>query len=63
MKFSFIVKHCGIWAMDWMCEALLSRGGFYGWLRRPRSRRSGAFELPGERSNLRRQAGVARPAG
>ena len=26
--------------MDWMCEALgVSRGGFYGWLTRPRSQR------------------------
>ena len=41
MKFSFIAKHRGIWAVDWMCEALgVSRGGFYAWLTRPRSRRS-----------------------
>jgi putative transposase len=26
-----------IWPADWMCEALgVSRGGFYGWLTRPR---------------------------
>jgi putative transposase len=37
----FIAKHRGIWAVDWMCEALgVSRGGFYAWLTRPRSRRS-----------------------
>ena len=41
MKFSFIAKHRGIWAVDWMCEALgVSRGGFYAWLTRPRSQRS-----------------------
>jgi len=41
VKFSFIAKHRGIWAVDWMCEALgVSRGGFYGWLTRPRSQRS-----------------------
>ena len=41
MKFSFIAKHRGIWAVDWMCEALgVSRGGFYAWLTRPHSRRS-----------------------
>ena len=41
MKFAFIAKHRGIWAVDWMCEALgVSRGGFYAWLTRPRSRRS-----------------------
>jgi transposase len=33
VKFSFIAKHRGIWAVDWMCEALgVSRGGFYAWL-------------------------------
>ena len=41
MKFSFIAKHRGIWPAAWMCEALgVSRGGFYGWLTRPRSARS-----------------------
>ena len=41
MKFSFIAKHRGIWAVDWMCEALgVSRGGFYAWLTRPRSQHS-----------------------
>ena len=41
VKFSFIAKHRGTWAVDWMCEALgVSRGGFYAWLTRPRSRRS-----------------------
>ena len=29
VKFSFIAKHRGIWAVDWMCESLgVSRGGF-----------------------------------
>ena len=41
MKFSFIARPRGIWAVDWMCGALgVSRGGFYGWLTRPRSQRS-----------------------
>ena len=41
MKFIFIAKHRGIWPAAWMCEALgVSRGGFYGWLTRPRSARS-----------------------
>ena len=41
MKFSFIAKHRGIWPADWMCGALgVSRGGFYAWLTRPRSKRS-----------------------
>ena len=45
MKFSFIAKHRGIWAVDWMCEALgVSRGGFYVWLTRPRSQRSRSDE-------------------
>ena len=45
VKFSFIAKHRGIWAVDWMCEALgVSRGGFYGWLTRPRSQRSRSDE-------------------
>ena len=41
MKFSFIAKHRGIWPADWLCGALgVSRGGFYGWLTRPRSQHS-----------------------
>jgi putative transposase len=41
VKFGFIAKHRGIWAVDWLCGALgVSRGGFYAWLKRPRSRRS-----------------------
>ena len=41
MKFGFIAKHRGIWPANWMCEALgVSRGGFYAWLTRPRSKRS-----------------------
>ena len=45
MKFSFVAKHRGIWAVDLMCGALgVSRGGFYAWLTRPRSRRSRSDE-------------------
>jgi len=41
VKFSFIAEHRGIWPADWMCGALgVSRGGFYAWLTRPRSKRS-----------------------
>jgi transposase-like protein len=41
VKFGFVAKHRGIWPADWLCGALgVSRGGFYAWLRRPRSRRS-----------------------
>ena len=41
MKFGFIAKHRGIWPADWMCGALgVSRGGFYSWLTRSRSKRS-----------------------
>jgi putative transposase len=45
VKFSFIAKHRGIWPADWLCGALgVSRGGFYAWLTRPRSRRSRSDE-------------------
>ena len=45
MKFAFIAKHRGIWPADWLCGALgVSRGGFYAWLTRPRSRRSRSNE-------------------
>ena len=45
MKFGFIAKHRGIWPADWLCGALgVSRGGFYAWLKRPRSRRSRSDE-------------------
>ena len=50
MKFSFIAKRRGIWAADWMCEALgVSRGGFYAWLTRPRSQRGRTDEALGEK--------------
>ena len=46
MKFGFIAKHRGIWAVEWMCGALgVSRGGFYAWLRRPPSERSRTDEV------------------
>jgi transposase InsO family protein len=45
VKFGFIAKHRGIWPAGWLCEALgVSRGGFYAWLTRPRSRRSRSDE-------------------
>jgi putative transposase len=41
VKFGFVAKHRGAWPVNLMCEALgVSRGGFYAWLTRPRSRRS-----------------------
>jgi putative transposase len=48
VKFSFIAKHRGIWPAGWLCEALdVSRGGFYGWLIRPPSKRSRSDEAIG----------------
>ena len=45
MRFAFIAKHRGIWPAGWICEALgVSRGGFYAWLSRPRSKRSRSDE-------------------
>jgi putative transposase len=45
VKFGFVAKHRGAWPAEWLCEALgVSRGGFYGWLKRPRSRRSRSDE-------------------
>jgi putative transposase len=45
VKFGFISKHRGFWPADWLCEALgVSRGGFYAWLKRSRSRRSRSDE-------------------
>jgi putative transposase len=36
-----MAKHRGIWPLRWLCEALdVSRGGYYGWLKRPPSVRS-----------------------
>ena len=36
-----MAKHRGIWPLSWLCEALdVSRGGYYGWLRSPRSARA-----------------------
>ena len=40
MKFGFVAKHRGVWPVRLMCEALgVSRGGFYAWITRPKSRR------------------------
>lgn len=48
MKFGFVAKHRGAWPVNLMCEALgVSRGGFYAWLTRPRSRRSLSDEVLG----------------
>lgn len=45
MKFAFIAKHRGIWAVAWLCEALgVSRSGFHAWLTRAPSRRARADE-------------------
>ncbi|WP_295852193.1 IS3 family transposase [Tardiphaga sp.] len=45
VKFGFISKHRGLWPAVWLCEALgVSRGGFYAWLTRSRSRRSRSDE-------------------
>ena len=52
MKFAFIAKHRGIWPAAWLCGALgVSRGGFYAWFKRPRSRR-----LAKDWENLNRKA-------
>jgi putative transposase len=48
VKFGFVAKHRGAWPVNLMCEALgVSRGGFYAWLTRPRSRRSLSDEVLG----------------
>jgi putative transposase len=40
MQFGFVAKHRGVWPVRLMCEALgVSRGGFYAWIARPKSRR------------------------
>jgi len=50
VRFAFIAKHRGIWPAGWMCGALgVSRGGFYAWLNRPRSRRSRSDEELGSK--------------
>ncbi len=43
--FAFVAKHRGIWPAALPCEVLgVSRSGFYGWLRRPPSRRAKRHE-------------------
>ena len=45
MKFDFVAKHRGTWPVRWLCEALgVSRSGFHGWLKRPRSARARSDE-------------------
>jgi putative transposase len=40
MKFAFIKRHREIWPVTVMCRVLqVSRSGFFGWQRRPVSRR------------------------
>jgi putative transposase len=46
MKFGLIAKHRGVWPLAWMCGALkVSRGGFYAWMVRPRSRHTQQEEM------------------
>ena len=41
VRFEFIAKYRGVWQTQEKCEALDdSRGGFYEWLKRPRSHRA-----------------------
>jgi len=48
VKFDFIAKHRGAWAVNLLCDALgVSRIGFYAWLTRPRSARSLSDEILG----------------
>jgi putative transposase len=50
MKFGFVAKHRGIWAVSVLCEALgVSRSGFYAWLTRRPSARSRRDEMLGAR--------------
>ena len=45
LKFAFIAKYRAAWLTGWMCGALgASRGGFYAWLTRPRSKRARSDE-------------------
>ena len=45
MKFGFIAKHCSIWPVAWLCEALgVFRSGFHAWLGRTLSDRARADE-------------------
>jgi putative transposase len=50
VKYGFVAKHRRAWPVVMLCEALgISRSGFYGWLTRPRSRRSLDDEVLGAR--------------
>jgi putative transposase len=69
VKFGFVAKHRGIWPVELMCGTLgVSRGGFYAWLTRPRSRRELDDQAldklikqscRGQRPDLRREARLA----
>ena len=63
MKFAFIAKHRGIWPAGWLCGALgVSRGGFYAWLTRLRSRRSRSDEELGAKVRAPRFGRASLPA-
>lgn len=48
MKFGFVAKHRGAFAVRELCEALgVSRSGYYAWLARPRSQRDRDNEVIG----------------
>jgi putative transposase len=61
-----VAQHPGISPLRWMCGAVgVSHGTFYAWLCRLRrhARTRDSIELPYQRSDLRRPAGLARRAG
>ncbi len=41
VRFAAIARHCGVWPLRWMCEALMvTPAGFHAWLKRPESERA-----------------------
>jgi putative transposase len=45
MRFAFIARHKAVWQIRLLCNALqVTRGGFYEWLKRPKSARASANE-------------------